>query len=259
MNYEVLLVEKKEIATITLNRPHRRNALNAQLMQELVAALQELDVDPVVKVIIIKGQGNTFCAGADMEELIQGESIMDKRRQKENVANMIEIIGRIGKLVIAQVDGYALAGGCGLAISCDMVVASETAVFGLPEIQRALFPMTIMAPISRCMGRKKAIEFFFVGENMSGKEAEKLGLVNYAVPADRLEQTTLELAQKIADKSPAAVELGKDAFYAMQDMEYFTSLRYLKDILLIDTLTDDAQEGIRAFFEKRKISKWTGK
>ncbi|MFZ3172391.1 MAG: enoyl-CoA hydratase-related protein [Carboxydocellales bacterium] len=248
-------MHKDAIGTITLNRPQRRNALNAKLMQEIVNALWEMDRDEKVKVIVIKGQGNTFCAGADMEELISGESIMEKRAHKENVSNMIEAIGRIGKLVIAQVDGYALAGGCGLAIACDMVIASETATFGLPEIHRALFPMTIMAPISRSIGWKKGMEWYFVGDNISGKQAAELGLVNYAVPANQLEQKTNELATKVASKSAATLRLGKDAFYAMRDMEYFTALRYLKDMILITTLTEDAKEGVKAFFEKRQ-PKW---
>ena len=255
MSYEFVKIDKQAIGTIILNRPQRKNALNARLMKDIVDALWEMDRDEKVKVIVIKGQGNVFCAGADMEELIAGDSIMEKRAHKENVSNMIEAIGRVSKLVIAQVDGYALAGGCGLAIACDMVIASETATFGLPEIHRALFPMTIMAPISRAIGWKKGMEWYFVGDNISGKQAAELGLVNYAVPSEELEAKTRELAGKIADKSIAALRLGKEAFYTMRDMEYFTALRYLKDMILITTLTEDAKEGVKAFFEKRQ-PKW---
>lgn len=258
VSYEFILAEKGEIGIITLNRPKRKNALNAQLMQEVVACLWDMDRDETVKVIIIKGQGNNFCAGADMEELIGGSCVMEKRAQKENIVSIIETISRIGKIVIAQVEGYALAGGCGLAVACDMAVASETAVIGLPEIHRSLFPMTVMAPISRAIGWKKGMELYFTGNNLSGKEAAEQGLVNYAVPAGEVEAKTRELAEKIAPKSAAVLRLGKEAFYTMRDMEYFTSLKYLKEMILVTSLTEDAQEGVQSFFEKRKPN-WANK
>lgn len=258
MSYKFILVEKDEIGTITLNRPERKNALNAHLMQEVVSALLEMDKDEKVKVIILKGQGHVFCAGADLEEMIGGTYVMEKRAHKENIVTLIETLGRIGKIVIAQVEGYALAGGCGLAVACDMAVASETAVIGLPEIHRSLFPMTVMAPISRAIGWKKGMELYFTGDNLSGKEAAEQGLVNYAVPAGEVEAKTLDLAGKIVSKSAAVLRLGKEAYYTMRDMEYFTALKYLKDMILVTSLTEDAQEGVQSFFEKRK-PKWTNK
>lgn len=257
MLYQEIIVEKKEIATITLNRPHRRNALTANLMQEILIAFEELDQDDTVKVII-KGAGTSFCTGAELEELISGETILEKRTQKTAVVKMLETISRIGKIVIAQVEGYALAGGCGLAVACDMVVASETAFFGLPEIHRSLFPMIVMAPISRAMGWKKGMEFYFTGDFLTGKQATELGLANYVVPPEELEIKTRELAAKIASKSSITLRLGKEAFYTMRDMEYFKSLKYLSDMLLITTMTEDAQEGINAFLEKRE-PQWKGK
>lgn len=258
MSYEYILVQKDEIGIIALNRPERKNALNARLMQEIVNALREMDKDEKVKVIILKGQNNIFCAGADMEEMIGGSYVMEKRAHKENIVSLIETIGRIGKIVIAQVEGYALAGGCGLAVACDMAVTSETAKFGLPEIHRALFPMTVMAPISRAIGWKKGMELYFTGDNVSGKEAAELGLVNYAVPEGEVEGKTIELAKKIASKSASALRLGKEAYYTMRDMEYFTALKYLKDMITITSLTEDAKEGVQSFFEKRQ-PQWTDK
>lgn len=258
MPYENLLVDKQEIATLTLNRPQRRNALTAKLMQEIVTALENLDRDENVKVIIIKGAGTSFCAGAELEELISGDTISEKRAQKIDVVRMLETVSRIGKIVIAQVEGYALAGGCGLAIACDMVVASETAFFGLPEIKRSLFPMIVMAPISRAIGWKKGMELYFTGEFLTGKQAADWGLANNVVPPEQLEIKTRELAAKVAANSALTLRLGKEAYYTMRDMEYFKALQYLKDMLLVTTFTEDAKEGIDAFLEKRQPH-WRGR
>ncbi len=258
MPYQEILVNAQEIATIALNRPHRRNALTGTMMQEIVQALHELDQDDTVKVVIIKGAGSSFCAGAELGELINGEDILQKRQQKIDVVNMLTTVSRIGKIVIAQVEGFALAGGCGLAVACDMVVASETAQFGLPEVNRALFPMIVMAPISRAIGWKKGMEMYFTGEFLSGRQAAEQGLANYVVAPEELELKTQELAAQIAVKSAVTIRLGKEAFYNMRDMEYFKALQYLKDMLLVTTFTEDAQEGINAFLEKRS-PQWKGK
>lgn len=258
MSYGELLVETQEISTITLNRPQRRNALTGKMMRELVQALQELDRNDSVKVVVIKGAGASFCAGVELEELICGEKIPDKRQQKMDVVNMLESVTRIGKIVIAQVEGFALAGGCGLAVTCDMVMASETAYFGLPEIHRGQSPYIVMAPISRAIGWKKGMELYFTGEFLSGRQAVEQGLANYVVPPGDLETKTQELAAKLASKSPFTLRLGKEAFYSMRDMDYFKDLHYLKDILMVNTFSEDVQEGIQAFLKKRE-PQWKGK
>ena len=171
---------------------------------------------------------------------------------------MLATIGKIGKIVIAQVHGFALAGGFGLAVASDLTIVAEDTVLGMPEIKRALFPMNIMSPICRSMPRKKAIELLFTGDNISPQDALEAGLVNRVVSLSDLEQASRELAEKIARYSPATIRLGKNAFYTTNDMEYFKTFSYLVDMLAITSSTEDAQEGVKAFFEKREPV-WKGR
>lgn len=256
MTYENILLEKGPVATLTLNRPEARNSLNGPHMRDIIAGLRELDVDDEVRVIIIKGAGRGFCAGADIGQFL-GKKIYEAREHLKGVADVIETIAKVGKPVVAQVHGFALAGGCGLAAACDITYAAEDAVFGTPEINIGLWPHTVMAPIFRVIGRKKGLEMMFLGERIDAKEAERSGLVTRAVPADLLETTVGEMAGKIATKSPAALRIGKEAFYTMADMEYFKSLRYLREMITLHTMTEDGQEGPRSFAEKR-APRWKG-
>ncbi|MBN1613466.1 MAG: enoyl-CoA hydratase/isomerase family protein [Deltaproteobacteria bacterium] len=258
MSYQNVLVEHGKIAKMILNRPDKRNALDDVLLREIPQALCELDEDEDVRVIILSGAGAGFCAGADMAFLTESPGIMASRKEKAGVGNMLATIGRIGKIVIAQVHGFALAGGFGLAVASDLTVVAENTVLGMPEIKRALFPMNIMSPISRSMPRKKALEMLFTGDNISVQDALEAGLVNRVVPLSELEKASMELAEKIARYSPAAIRLGKNAFYTASDMEYFKTFSYLVDMLVITSATEDAQEGVRAFFEKREPL-WKGK
>ncbi|MBW2286101.1 MAG: enoyl-CoA hydratase/isomerase family protein [Deltaproteobacteria bacterium] len=258
MAYENVIVEHGKIAKIVLNRPEKRNALNNILLREIPQALYELDQDDEVRVIVLSGAGAGFCAGADLTFLTENLGIMQSRQEKAGVGNMLSAIGKIGKIVIAQVHGFALAGGFGLAVASDLTVVAEETVLGMPEIKRALFPMNIMSPICRAMPRKQALELLFTGDNLSPREALEAGLVNRVVPQADLEQKTLDLAEKIARYSPATIRLGKNAFYTMNDMEYFKTFSYLVDMLTITSLTEDAQEGVKAFFDKREPI-WKGK
>ena len=258
MSYQNVLVEHGKIARIILNRPEKRNALNDVLLREIPEALYELDQDDEVRVIILSGAGSGFCAGADMMFLTESRGIMASRKEKAGVGNMLATIGKIGKIVIAQVHGFALAGGFGLAVASDLTIVAENTVLGMPEIKRALFPMNIMSPICRSMPRKKAIELLFTGDNISPQDALEAGLVNRVVSLSDLEQASRELAEKIAKYSPATIRLGKNAFYTTNDMEYFKTFSYLVDMLAITSSTEDAQEGVKAFFEKREPV-WKGR
>ena len=160
--------------------------------------------------------------------------------------------------VIAQVHGFAHAGGCGLAVGCDLVVASDDAVFGLPEIKVGLLPLMVMAPILRAVGRKRGLLMILSGETVTAREAFDMGLVSRVVPRADLERETTALARKLAGFSPTAIALAKEAAYTIQDMEYGKSLRYLRELITLVGLSDDAKEGIAAFFEKRP-PEWTGR
>lgn len=258
MQYNNLLVEHGSVARITLNRPQRRNALNHELLQEITAALIELDNDKDGRVIILNGAGKGFCAGAELDSLIPGESIADSRAKKSGLINVLTTMGKVGKVIISQVHGFALAGGFGLAIAADLTVIAEDAILGLPEIKRGLFAYNVMNPISRVMPRKRILEMLFTGDNITPQQALDWGLANQVVPLGQLEAATAELAQKIARHSPVSIRFGKESFYSMQDMEYFKAFNYLTDMLTITAATEDAQEGVRAFFEKREPV-WQGK
>lgn len=257
MGYETLLLDKKPVAILTLNRPERRNALSRQLMQELHAALLEVAADDAIHVLMIRGAGGNFCAGADLNE-VMNKSVMEYRQHFSILPEIFRAIARLGKPVIAAVEGYALAGGCGLATVCDVTMASDDATFGTTEVKIGLFPMVISAPISRLIGRKKAFELFFTGEMFTAKKAEELGLVNHAVPKDRFEEEVMGLANKMAALSPTILRLGKDALYAQSEMEYFNAMDYLKEMVAVVSVTEDSKEGIDAFLNKRK-PQWRGR
>jgi enoyl-CoA hydratase/carnithine racemase len=252
MSYESVCVERGRIAKIVLNRPEKRNALNDTLLREIPGALYDLDQDEEVRVIVLSGAGAGFCAGADLAFLTDSPGVMRSRQDKAGVGNMLAAIGKIGKIVIAQVHGFALAGGFGLAVASDLTVVAENTILGMPEIKRALFPMNIMSPVCRAMPRKRALELLFTGDTISPQEALAAGLVNRVVPLADLERATWDLAEKIARYSPAAIRLGKNAFYTMNDMEYFKTFSYLVDMLTLTSMTEDAREGVKAFFEKRE-------
>ena len=251
MDYQHILVERGAISSITLNRPERRNALNQELLSEFADALYELDRESSTRVIILKGNGKGFCAGAELDSLIPGEDIIQSRDKKMGICHLLTAMGKVGKIIIAQVHGFALAGGFGIAIASDLTVMADNAVIGLPEIKRGLFPYNVMNPISRVMPRKRILEMMFTGDNITAKQALEWGLVNFVASADKLDEMTRELAAKISCHSSAVIRLGKESFYTMQDMEYFKAFNYLTDMLTITAASNDAQEAVRAFFEKR--------
>lgn len=258
MNYETVIVERTgHVGVLTLNRPEVRNALNVRMMEEIVSGLTELERDDRLRVVVMKGAGpQAFCAGRDLADL-QDRTVMEYRQLFRGVGDIMELIADMKKPVIAAVHGFALAGGCGLAAACDMIIAADDAVFGCPEAGIGLFPMMIMAALARSVGRKKCIEFLMTGDRIDAREAERIGLVNRVVTREKLEEEAMALAEKIASKSPAAIQLGKRAFYTMADMEYKEAIRYLEEMIAITAATADAKEGIQSFFEKRK-PQWQG-
>lgn len=258
MEYKNIIVEHARISRIIFNNPLKRNALSREVLIEIERALWELNADPSVVVIIMSGAGKGFCAGGDLGGLIESPNILDSREMKSHIMGVLTAMGKIDKIVISQVHGFALAGGFGVAMAADLTVVTDDCKLGMPEIKRGLTPMNIMNPVARCMPRKRALEMIFTGDNISPQQALEWGLVNRVVPAAELEAETMRLAESIACNSGSALKLSKNAFYNMQDMEYFTAFNYLTDLLTVNTMTEDAKEGIQAFFEKRQ-PKWVDK
>jgi enoyl-CoA hydratase/carnithine racemase len=258
--YETLLVAAADgVATVTLNRPEARNALNQTLIRELGDALEALDADPDVRAIVLRGAGErAFCAGADLKGMFQETSILEARAQYAGLARILDGIPRMRTPVIGQVHGYALAGGCGLAVACDLVVASEDAIFGLPEVRIGLLPAMVMAPILRAATPKRAFHMILTGAQVPAREALAIGLVSQVVPRAELEPTVGGLARGLADLSPATVALAKEAFYTALELDHGKALPYLRDLLTIVARSEDAKEGIAAFLEKRP-PRWTGR
>lgn len=252
--------DERGVRTIAIDREARRNALDRATLDELEAAVDAAAADPDVRVIVLRGAGDkAFSAGADLEELLAHRTIDDRRRHFDGVARVILALHRAPQPVIARVQGFALAGGCGVAVAADFTIAAESAVFGLPEIGIGLLPMVVSAPILRATGSRKAVlDLVLTGRRLGAAEAHALGLVTRVVPDARIDEEVASLAGQLAALSPAALRLGKEAIYTMSEMEYGAALRYLREMIVLAAMTEDAKEGIRAFFEKRK-PEWSGR
>jgi len=252
----VLLERQEDIAVITMNRPERRNALSLEHMQELRRCFQALGEDRGVKVVILRGAGPHFCAGHDLSEMV-GRDVAFYRLLFGTCVSLMDTIQQIPQPVIAQVHGMATAAGCQLVASCDLAVAAEDARFATPGVKIGLFCSTPMVAISRNLPRKKALEMLLTGEPISAREALHYGLVNKVVPPERLEEETMALARKIAWASPLVVGVGKQAFYRQLDMPQPQAYDYTQEVMSLNALTLDAQEGMCAFLEKRQ-PRWQG-
>lgn len=251
--YEAILYEvDAHVARVTINRPERRNALSWSVMTELRSAMAAAKHDDAVRVVVLTGAGDkAFCAGADLTGMSAGASFTDVHHARAELAHLFREMYALGKPTIARVRGYALAGGFGLALACDLVVASDDAQFGTPEINVGLWPFMITVPLVRSMPPKKALELMMTGRRVDAAEAERIGFVTRVVPVDELDAATDELAATLASKSPAVMRLGRDSFYDVWDQGVDESLKLLHPLLTIVTQTEDAAEGIAAFAEKR--------
>lgn len=259
VKYQAILVEKKKrVGIITLNRPERRNALNAQIVAEVLEALHELDNDPKIGAIIIRGAGGNFCSGHDFSGL-EGKNVLELRQVFRKSLYLVETINAISKPVIAAVRGYASAMGFALAAGCDLVVAAEDALFQLPGTSLGAACISPAAVVCRSIGRKKCVELLLTAEPIGADQAEKAGLVNRVVPPEKLDAAAEELAEKIADKAPLALQLGKEAIYTILDMEQSKAYRYAAEMISINFDTEDGREGIASFMEKRKPRSWKGR
>lgn len=256
---EVLIDIDQRIATVTINRPHRRNALSRAVVEQLTEAFDTLGKNNEVGVIVITGQGDkAFCAGGDLADQQPSNGPLDMHLGRRQFADLLITMHHCTRPIIARVQGHALGGGFGLALNCDIVIASESATFGTPEIKVGLFPMMIMAVIARNIGRKKAMEMMLTGQRLSGQTLVEVGIANSVVPNDQLDEAVTTMAKRIAGFSPAVLQLGRQAFYKTQDMGFEQALNTLHNELTINTLTEDAAEGIMAFFAGRQ-PEWKGR
>lgn len=253
----ILFDHEGEIAIVTLNRPQRRNALSLELMTELLDCLSEIGNDRTLRVVLLRATGKVFSSGHDLSQMV-GRDINEYRKVFDVCTDLMTRVQSIPQPVIAEVQGIATAAGCQLVATCDLAVASEQAAFATPGVKIGLFCTTPMVALSRAVGRKRALQMLLTGEMIDAITAAEWGLVNMVVPADELAEQSRKLAARIAEASSLTVALGKQAFYTQIDLDQPKAYAYAKEVMSMNSLAADAQEGISAFLEKRPAC-WTGK
>ncbi len=238
---------------MTLNNPEKRNMLSGQMLAELVDAMKRARDDEEVRAVVLTGAGEkVFCAGADLGGFAADVPLVAKHFATDLFLEFFRLMPRLGKPSLCAANGHVLAGGMGLALSCDLVIAKEGATFGTPEINVGAFPYMIMAIIYRNVPRKKVNEMMLLGERLSAEQAVEFGLANKVVPAAEFDAAVADWAGKLASKSPVLMRLGHDAMYRQQDMAVDDALEFLRSQLSLTFSTEDIVEGVTAFFEKRE-------
>jgi 3-hydroxypropionyl-coenzyme A dehydratase len=247
------------VATIALDQPDTRNALSDELLDDLIAAFESArDNDDVRCVVLTSTHDKVFSSGGNLAGFASEAPLVHKHFGTARFPRLFRLIGELGKPTICAANGHVLAGALGLALACDLIVAREGVRFGTPEINVGVFPFMVMALIYRNVPRKQATELLLLGEQISAEEAERIGIVNRVVPAGEFEGFVRDWAERLAAKSPVLMRLGKDALFRQQDMALADALEYLHAQLTLAFSTDDIQEGVKAFFEKRE-PEWTGR
>ncbi len=258
---DLLSAREGPVLTLTINRPERRNAMTWEVIAGLRRHLSDAKADPSVRVVVLTGSGDrAFCAGADLSGMLPavtgstGDGFSDHHQARGWLAELFEEMWHLGKPTIARVQGWAMAGGFGLALACDLVVASEGARFGAPELDVGLWPYMVTVPLLRSMPPKKALELMMTARVVGAEEAERIGFVTSVVPEDRLDDEVAALAAVLAAKPPGVMGLGRESFYAVLDSAATEALPYLHAMLTVTSQTAEAAEGIAAFIEKRPPS-----
>jgi enoyl-CoA hydratase/carnithine racemase len=247
------------VATITLDQPDTRNALSDELLDDLIGAFEAARDDDAVRcVVLASSHEKVFSSGGNLAGFAADVPLAHKHAGIARFPRLFRLIGELGKPTLCAANGHVLAGALGLALACDLIVAREGARFGTPEIDVGVFPFMIMALIYRNVGRKKTNELLLLGEQISAEEAERIGIVNRVVPAGEFDAAVADWAAKLAAKSPVLMRMGKDAMYRQQDMAFEEALDFLRAQLAIAFATEDIQEGVKAFFEKRDPV-WSGR
>jgi enoyl-CoA hydratase/carnithine racemase len=257
LHRNLTLAHEGPAAILTLNRPQRRNALSLDLMLELIDDLDQLSGDAGTRTIILAAAGKVFCSGHDLSEMT-GRDINEYRRIFDVCSELMLKIQAIPQPVIAEVQGIATAAGCQLVAACDLAIAAEEAWFATPGVKIGLFCTTPMVALTRAIGRKRALHMLLTGDPVDARTAADWGLINQAVPAAELTAATRKLAEKVAEASSLVVSIGKQAFYTQIDLDQPKAYAYAKEVMSMNALAADAQEGINAFLGKRAPC-WTGK
>ena len=252
-------VDDQMVATITLDDPETRNALGNEILGELIAAFGQARADDRVRcVVLTSSHDKVFSAGGNLAGFAADVPLVHKHFGTELFPLLFRTIGQLGKPTICAANGHVLAGSLGIALACDLIVASEKATFGTPEINVGAFPYMIMSIIYRNVPRKKVNEMMLLGERLSAEQAVEYGLANKVVPAGEFDAAVGEWAAKLASKSPVLMRLGHDAMYRQQDMAHDDALEFLRSQLSLTFTTEDIVEGVTAFFEKRD-PQWKGR
>ena len=258
MNFENICMAREGLAAVvTLNRPQRRNPLSLGLMLELTGCLDEIGRDREIRAVILAAAGKVFCSGHDLSEMT-GRNIDEYRRIFDVCTQLMMKIQAIPQPVIAEVQGIATAAGCQLVATCDLAVAAEEAAFGTPGVKIGLFCTTPMVPLARAVGRKRALQMLLTGELVDARTAADWGLINLVVSASDLPAATRKLAAKVAEASSLVVALGKQAWYTQIDLDQAKAYAYAQEVISMNAMAADAQEGISAFLGKRAPC-WSGK
>jgi enoyl-CoA hydratase len=252
-------VAESGVATIALDHPETRNALSDLVLDDLIGAFTEARDDEAVRCVVLTStHEKVFSSGGNLAGFAAEVPLAHKHAGIERFPRLFDLIGQLGKPSICAANGHVLAGALGLALDCDLVVAREGVRFGTPEINVGVFPFMIMALIYRNVGRKKTNELLLLGEQISAEEAERIGIVNRVVAPGEFDAAVADWAEKLARKSPVLMRLGKDAMYRQLDMAFEDALEFLHSQLTLAFSTEDIQEGVKAFFEKREPV-WTGR
>lgn len=247
------------VATIALDQPDTRNALSDELLDELLAAFAAARDDDAVRCVVLTStHDRVFSSGGNLGGFAADVPLVHKHAAIDKFPQLFKLIGQLGKPSLCAANGHVLAGALGVALACDLIVARDGVRFGTPEINVGVYPFMIMALIYRNVGRKKTNELLLLGEQIDAHEAERIGIVNKVVPADEFDATVADWAGRLASKTPVLMKLGKDAMYRQQDMAFEEALDFLRAQLALAFATEDIQEGVRAFFERRE-PQWTGR